>query len=964
MKMLCSVQLSKHRYKTPEGYLVCKDCIIARTGKQTYLKSELYGVSDDGDQYVEVDRKPSQVFDEKTLASFEGKPLTIDHPDVSVSPENYKNLSVGNVHNVHRGDFNGQDVMYADITVYDAEAIGLIENGEMEELSCGYDCDITDGPNPEQINIRGNHVALCEQGRAGIARIQDALKVKEPKEAAQLRAIMNYHYRTDLANEEDMSDFPNRLIYNYMVNELSRQLTDEEKAYVRACLKTLTKDKWGIKPVVVDSVQKGTLIQEFGKYGEQYKITKIQGNVLYCEDVNTGKVFLFKKDKENVDWAIITKSDIKDSLPSEDELEIQAMLDLPDKKYGITLRHAIEDLRSHPKDSLLGNELAIRMLMSRFGLDKRSVIRCLNYMFDGKVTPKDAITQNRDILASKDKHYTVDVRKEMLVCYRLDDLHSRGGFPSLPNPYRNNVYDTLEEALVDAKKLLEEWKPKNESTDKYYVYYNIYVIEWQENGGVYVNEAGENIGISPTYTTYDPSQFKGLVKEAMKKQGHKVEDAEEKKYMVYYYSPWNGKYTLTVDGVGLEEAEKIFEERVKALSEFNKRMSNTTWYNVFIEEEADVYGDGERVRWAEVEKDGEVKMHDFSAHDSEPEEFVIALAPGQWLDDNDRPTNEKEKAKRFATEQDADAYRKIYCKGSVEKVSLGDSKEAWSDLVKILKNTSAKFDEETETLSLVFDTEKEAKKVAKEIAEEFEYEIEQNKDGKFELFVYEKIEPEKETVKDAELLTIPAGTEIEVDHTAPYGWKGELVPGPIKLKLEAPVSAYNVKALRYYLYETLTNLFEKKYGELPAGSRVLPSMSSDWKGSIIKATVGDSSKGVIRLRKGAPSNELKNYLKDRGLEFEETEKDDFVRFSFKEIDDELLKEIKTINDTNKAMGVYDDYSKRFYSKAIRELREKLQKLERNELLDANQKDYQEQKEALKKELKSQIKEYSEKLNAL
>jgi hypothetical protein len=66
--------------------------------------------------------------------------------------------------------------MLADIIVNDAEAINLIESGEMVELSCGYDCDITTGDNPEQINIRGNHVALCEQGRAGIARIQDSWK--------------------------------------------------------------------------------------------------------------------------------------------------------------------------------------------------------------------------------------------------------------------------------------------------------------------------------------------------------------------------------------------------------------------------------------------------------------------------------------------------------------------------------------------------------------------------------------------------------------------------------------------------------------------------------------------------------------------------------------------------------------------------------------------------------------------
>ena len=251
MKMLCAVQLSKHRYKTAEGYLVCKDCIIARTGKQTYLKAEIGREDGSDEEYIDIDRKPEQVFDEKTMASFEGKPLTIEHPEESVSPQNYKDLSVGNVHNIHKGDFEGQDVMYADITVYDEQAINLIESGEMEELSCGYDCDITEGPNPEQINIRGNHVALCEQGRAGIARIQDS-KTK--------------------------------------------------------------KKEWGVKPIK-DAASRGTLIQEFGKQGKQYKITKINGNVIYAEELTTGKIVLFKKDEENVEWAVITKSEVRDSFP-------------------------------------------------------------------------------------------------------------------------------------------------------------------------------------------------------------------------------------------------------------------------------------------------------------------------------------------------------------------------------------------------------------------------------------------------------------------------------------------------------------------------------------------------------------------------------------------------------------------------------------------------------------------------
>lgn len=178
MRILTSVKLSPHKYKTPEGYLVCQDAILARTGKQDYYKSEIYENFDGEDEVVSVDRTPEQVFAAETLASFENKPITVEHPNESVGPDNWDQLAVGNVRNVRKGTYNGQDVMIADLIINRADAIEDIENGIRTELSCGYDCDITEGPNPQQINIRGNHLALCEQGRAGIAKIIDSKPVK------------------------------------------------------------------------------------------------------------------------------------------------------------------------------------------------------------------------------------------------------------------------------------------------------------------------------------------------------------------------------------------------------------------------------------------------------------------------------------------------------------------------------------------------------------------------------------------------------------------------------------------------------------------------------------------------------------------------------------------------------------------------------------------------------------------
>lgn len=183
MKVLVKEKLSPHKFKTPEGYLICQDAVLARTGKQEYLKSEIFPDSGD-DSIIEIDRSAKEVFAEQTLASFENKPLTCEHPYENVTPDNYKDLAVGYVRDIKRGKYNNQDVILGTLVVTDPQCIEDIENGYRTDLSCGYDCDITDGDHPEQINIRGNHVALCMEGRAGIAKIIDS-KRKDSQETGQ-----------------------------------------------------------------------------------------------------------------------------------------------------------------------------------------------------------------------------------------------------------------------------------------------------------------------------------------------------------------------------------------------------------------------------------------------------------------------------------------------------------------------------------------------------------------------------------------------------------------------------------------------------------------------------------------------------------------------------------------------------------------------------------------------------------
>lgn len=176
MRFLISEKLGPHKYKTQEGYLVCVDAILSRTGSQDYKRSELFGDScENPDDIISVNRTHDEVFSNEAMASFENKPICIEHPDVDVNSENHNDLSVGFVRDIHKGKDNGQDVMMGTLVITDKNAVEAVENGEYKELSCGYDCDIDDAQNPVQKNIRGNHIALCKQGRAGIARIVDSV---------------------------------------------------------------------------------------------------------------------------------------------------------------------------------------------------------------------------------------------------------------------------------------------------------------------------------------------------------------------------------------------------------------------------------------------------------------------------------------------------------------------------------------------------------------------------------------------------------------------------------------------------------------------------------------------------------------------------------------------------------------------------------------------------------------------
>lgn len=212
--------LSARQRMTPEGFLLCEAVPIARTGTLIYDESEIPVEGGPGG-LVTIERNADEVFRQETLASFEGKPVTLSHPDEFVTPANWRQLSVGIVQNVRRGTDVEQDLMLADLLITDAEAIELVRrdndpNSErLRQVSCGYDADyeqLAPGRG-RQTTIVGNHVALVERGRCGprcaIGDSDTMSKTKKRSFADRLRAAFmskDAEAAEELAKEAETAD--------------------------------------------------------------------------------------------------------------------------------------------------------------------------------------------------------------------------------------------------------------------------------------------------------------------------------------------------------------------------------------------------------------------------------------------------------------------------------------------------------------------------------------------------------------------------------------------------------------------------------------------------------------------------------------------------------------------------------------------------------------------------------------
>src|SRR5215472_14258077 len=168
-------RISGHLSRTPEGFLVCHGARVCRSGYQDYRGAELGLATDD---IVRVYRPPSEVTASAFIASLNGKPVCDGHPAAFVTSDSATWHTRGFVLNPRQGEVldNGDVTIEADLVISDGALIAKVEAG-LRELSCGYEYTLDEGPRGEFVmrNLRGNHVAVVPNGRAGSqVRILDA----------------------------------------------------------------------------------------------------------------------------------------------------------------------------------------------------------------------------------------------------------------------------------------------------------------------------------------------------------------------------------------------------------------------------------------------------------------------------------------------------------------------------------------------------------------------------------------------------------------------------------------------------------------------------------------------------------------------------------------------------------------------------------------------------------------------
>lgn len=227
-----AIPVPSQRTYTENGYLKVPGRVALAGNVQQYLASELELTDRPSNTIVNVYRPPESVFDPTSLATYDNADITVEHPSNMVDAQSYPRVSVG--HAISPGRQEGIAVV-VDLLIKDAEAIKAIEAGKCE-LSVGYMAEYVEQPGttPDgtpyefiQSGIAVNHIALCDQARAGrLARLFDTKPAEE--------AVMTHKVTLDSGVKIEVADEASAVLLQSTIDGLRKAARDAEEAKTEA----------------------------------------------------------------------------------------------------------------------------------------------------------------------------------------------------------------------------------------------------------------------------------------------------------------------------------------------------------------------------------------------------------------------------------------------------------------------------------------------------------------------------------------------------------------------------------------------------------------------------------------------------------------------------------------------------------------------------------------------------------
>ena len=303
---------SLNEAKKDENGYYHDSAIVGRVGLLTYYNA-------DGTKRIEY-RPPKEAFNENSLKTLKGVPVTHKHPSKLVNEESYKNSSpIGAVLSEGRQDGNN---IVADIIIYD-----LASCNNDRELSCGYTVETIEeaGTTPDgerydaiQTNIVYNHLAVVSKGRAGNARLNlDAegnqcydLNSENKKEEKSMKKINIDNKEYEVAEEVE--------------KELSKRQAqcDAKDSEIKALKDQIKADEAKFKEDFAKAVKARI---ELEKTAEKYKVEKAD-----------------EMDEKTIKVEVIKKVFPKVSLDGKNDAYVDAMFDIA-KAQEVEHKDAIEE---------------------------------------------------------------------------------------------------------------------------------------------------------------------------------------------------------------------------------------------------------------------------------------------------------------------------------------------------------------------------------------------------------------------------------------------------------------------------------------------------------------------------------------------------------------------------------------------------------------------------------------------